>query len=201
MDCAVSAQKLYNVLANMKKKRINFDESNVPSDIVVAHLTSIQLMRTWIYVLIKDTTYNMPLLEAIEMTPIGTNFNIATAFMRNEKDITYKHLYFALAASIGNEEDVNAHEPVVIITYWESDLILVINENCLNENTTSTPKPSLKFLALKELSLLPYRFHTGTVSRPRLTALAATIASSFLTGVLEEEEEDRCSNLLRPRKK
>ncbi|KAI5641596.1 hypothetical protein M9H77_00174 [Catharanthus roseus] len=142
--------KLYNVLAKMKKKRINCDESNVPSDIVVAYLTSIQLMRTWTFVLIMDTTYTMPLLEAIRMTPTDKNFT-------------------------GMRKMFNAHEPVVIVTDRKSGLILVIDENCLNESITT--------------------------SRPCLTALAATIASSFRTGVLEEEEEDQCSDLLRPRKK
>lgn len=35
----------------------NREESNVLSDIVVAHPTSIAIIRTWSYVLIMDTTY------------------------------------------------------------------------------------------------------------------------------------------------
>ncbi|KAI5678861.1 hypothetical protein M9H77_09811 [Catharanthus roseus] len=37
----------------------NCEESNVLSDIVVAHPTSIAMIRTWSYVLIMDTTYKM----------------------------------------------------------------------------------------------------------------------------------------------
>ncbi|KAI5663566.1 hypothetical protein M9H77_22889 [Catharanthus roseus] len=107
-----SAQKIYNVVAKIKRNRMqerntveevlclsaergytvfhrNREENNVLSDIVVAHPTSIAMIRTWLYVLIMDTTYktnkyNMPLLEAVGMTPTGKNFTIATAFMCNE---------------------------------------------------------------------------------------------------------------------
>ncbi|KAI5674050.1 hypothetical protein M9H77_14414 [Catharanthus roseus] len=109
----VSAQKIYNVVAKIKKNRMqgrnkveevlclsaqrgytvfyrNREESNLLSDIVVAHPTSITTIRTWLYVLIMDTTYkmnkyNMSLLEAIGMTPTGKNFTVATAFMCNEQ--------------------------------------------------------------------------------------------------------------------
>ncbi|KAI5672677.1 hypothetical protein M9H77_13041 [Catharanthus roseus] len=90
----------------------NCDKSNIPSDIVFAYPTSIQMMRTWPYVLIMNMTYNMLLLEAVGMTPTNKNFTVATVFMRNKKAITYrwvleqiKHLYFASAMSIGSEED------------------------------------------------------------------------------------------------
>ncbi|KAI5648305.1 hypothetical protein M9H77_34310 [Catharanthus roseus] len=75
-----SAQKIYNVVAKIKKNRIqgrntveevlclsaqrghtvfcrNRKESNILNDIVVAHSTSITMIRTWSYVLIIDTTY------------------------------------------------------------------------------------------------------------------------------------------------
>ncbi|KAI5673516.1 hypothetical protein M9H77_13880 [Catharanthus roseus] len=79
----LSSQRGYTVFHR------NREESNVLSDIVVAHPTSIAMIRTWPYVLIMDTTYkmnkyNMPLLEAVGITPIGKNFTVATAFMCNE---------------------------------------------------------------------------------------------------------------------
>ncbi|KAI5658899.1 hypothetical protein M9H77_27692 [Catharanthus roseus] len=111
--CTVSAQKIYNVVAKINKNRTqgrntveevlclsvqngynifhrNYEESNVLSDIVIAHPTSIAMIRTWQYVLIMDITYktnkyNMPLLEAVGMTPTGKNFTVATAFMCNEQ--------------------------------------------------------------------------------------------------------------------
>ncbi|KAI5654401.1 hypothetical protein M9H77_31588 [Catharanthus roseus] len=54
----------------------NREDINVLSDIVVAHPTSIEMLRTWPYVLIMDTTYktnkyNMPLLEVVGMAPTG----------------------------------------------------------------------------------------------------------------------------------
>ncbi|KAI5659647.1 hypothetical protein M9H77_28440 [Catharanthus roseus] len=75
-----SAQKIYNVLAKIKKNLMqgrntveeilclsaqqgytvfyrNREESNILSDIVVAHSTSIAMIRMWPYVLIMDTTY------------------------------------------------------------------------------------------------------------------------------------------------
>ncbi|KAI5649005.1 hypothetical protein M9H77_35010 [Catharanthus roseus] len=47
----LSAQRGYTVFYR------NCEESNVLSDIVVAYLTSIAIIRTWSYVLIMDTTY------------------------------------------------------------------------------------------------------------------------------------------------
>ncbi|KAI5680319.1 hypothetical protein M9H77_01546 [Catharanthus roseus] len=54
----------------------NREDSNMLSDIVVAYPTSIEMLRTWSYVLIIDTTYrtnkyNMSLLEVVGMTPTG----------------------------------------------------------------------------------------------------------------------------------
>ncbi|KAI5680598.1 hypothetical protein M9H77_01825 [Catharanthus roseus] len=107
VGCAVSTHKIYNVVAKIKRNQMqerntveevlclsaergytvfhrNREKSNVLSDIVVAHPTSIAMIRTWSYILIMDTTYTMPLLEAVGMTPTGKNFTVATAFMYNE---------------------------------------------------------------------------------------------------------------------
>ncbi|KAI5674341.1 hypothetical protein M9H77_14705 [Catharanthus roseus] len=118
VGCTISAQKIYNVAAKIKRNRMqgrntveevlclstkrgytvfhrNREESNVVSDIVVAYPTLIAMIRTWPYVLIMDTTYkmnkyNMPLLEAIGMTPTGKNFTVATIFMCNEQATTHR---------------------------------------------------------------------------------------------------------------
>ncbi|KAI5666703.1 hypothetical protein M9H77_16556 [Catharanthus roseus] len=78
--CAVSSQKIYNVVAKIKKNRMqgrntveevlclspirdytvfyrNREDGNMLNDIVVANPTSIEMLRTWPYVLIMDTTY------------------------------------------------------------------------------------------------------------------------------------------------
>ncbi|KAI5676480.1 hypothetical protein M9H77_07430 [Catharanthus roseus] len=40
--------------------------------------------------------HNMPLLEAVEMTPTGKTFTVATTFMRNEKVETYEWVLIQL---------------------------------------------------------------------------------------------------------
>ncbi|KAI5667255.1 hypothetical protein M9H77_17108 [Catharanthus roseus] len=110
---AAHAQKIFIVVAKIKRNRMqgrntvekvlylsaqrgytvfhrNREESNVLSDIIVAHPTSIAMIRMWPYILIMDTTYNMPLLEAVGMTPTGKNFTVATAFMCNEQTTTHR---------------------------------------------------------------------------------------------------------------
>ncbi|KAI5649637.1 hypothetical protein M9H77_35642 [Catharanthus roseus] len=110
--------KIYNIVAKIKKNKMqgrntveeiiylsakgdytvfyrNCEESNELSDTVIAHPTSIAMIRMWPYVLIMDTTYktnkyNMPLLEAVGMTPTDKNFTVATSFLRNEKGSTYR---------------------------------------------------------------------------------------------------------------
>ncbi|KAI5676973.1 hypothetical protein M9H77_07923 [Catharanthus roseus] len=68
---SVSAEQGYTVFFR------NREESNVLSDIVIAHSTSIAMIRTWPYVLIMDTTYNMPLLKVVGMTPTRKNFTVS----------------------------------------------------------------------------------------------------------------------------
>ncbi|KAI5656921.1 hypothetical protein M9H77_25714 [Catharanthus roseus] len=74
------AQKIYNIVTKIKKNKIqgrntveevlylsakrdytvfdrNCEDSNVLSDIVIAHPISIEMLRTWPYVLIMDITY------------------------------------------------------------------------------------------------------------------------------------------------
>ncbi|KAI5650488.1 hypothetical protein M9H77_36493 [Catharanthus roseus] len=127
------AQKIYNVVAKIKKNRIqgrntvdevlclsaiwdytifyrNREDRNMLNDIVVAHLTSIEV-------------YNMPLLEVVGMTPTGKNFTVASAFMRNEQATTYrwvlqqiKHLYFSNTMSTENQEDVCETMPKNVLT-------------------------------------------------------------------------------------
>ncbi|KAI5670764.1 hypothetical protein M9H77_11128 [Catharanthus roseus] len=153
---AVSAEKIYNVVAKIKKNRKqgrntveevlclsakrdymvfykNREQSNILSDIVVVHPTSIAIIRTWLYILIMDTTYkmnkyNMPLLEAVEMTPTGNNFTVATTFMCNEHNTTYrwipqenKHLYVTSAMPNGDGLILNEGEPQVILTDGKAD--------------------------------------------------------------------------------
>ncbi|KAI5668061.1 hypothetical protein M9H77_17914 [Catharanthus roseus] len=140
------AQKIYNAVAKIKKNRMqgrnmveevlclsaqrgytvfntNHEESNVLSNIVVVHPTLIAMIRTWPYVLIMDSTYNMSLLEAVGMTLTGKNFTVATAFMCNEQATTYKcvlqqikHLYVTSSMSNGHGSILNEVEQLVILS-------------------------------------------------------------------------------------
>ncbi|KAI5658357.1 hypothetical protein M9H77_27150 [Catharanthus roseus] len=126
------SKKIYNVVAKIMKNRMhgrntleevlclsaqqgytvfyrNCEESNVLSDIVIAHPTSIAMIRTSSYVLITDTTY-----KTNRDDPTGKNFTVATAFMCNEHATTYrwalqqiKHLYVSSAMSTGNVSILN----------------------------------------------------------------------------------------------
>ncbi|KAI5672153.1 hypothetical protein M9H77_12517 [Catharanthus roseus] len=120
----LSAERGYTVFHR------NREDSNVLSDMAVAHPTSIAMIRTWPYILIMDTTYNMPLLECVGMTPTGKNFIVATAFMCNEQATTYKwvlqqikYLYFTSAMSNGQGSVINEGEPLVVLTDRESGLM------------------------------------------------------------------------------
>ncbi|KAI5650607.1 hypothetical protein M9H77_36612 [Catharanthus roseus] len=130
-----NAQKIYNVLAKIKRNWMqgkntveevlclsaqraytvfhrNREESNVLSDIVVAHPISIAMIRTWPYVLIMDTTYK-------------------TNNYRNDSDrkelrsgnSIYVHLYFTSTMSNGHGSIINEGEPLVILTDRESGLM------------------------------------------------------------------------------
>ncbi|KAI5649827.1 hypothetical protein M9H77_35832 [Catharanthus roseus] len=110
----------------------NHEDNNVLSDIVIAHPISIAMIRTSPYVLIMDTTYNIPLLECVGMTPIGKNFTVPTAFMCNEQTTAYrwvlqqiKYLYFTSAMSNGQGSVINEGEPLGLdlssVAFWGRD--------------------------------------------------------------------------------
>ncbi|KAI5648144.1 hypothetical protein M9H77_34149 [Catharanthus roseus] len=78
----------------------------------------------------KTNKYNMPLLEAVWMPPIGKNFTVATTFICNEQAMTYrwvlqqiKHLYITSAMSNGRGSILNEGEPLEILTDRESGLM------------------------------------------------------------------------------
>ncbi|KAI5662693.1 hypothetical protein M9H77_22016 [Catharanthus roseus] len=74
--------------------------------------------------------YNMPLLEAIEMTPIGKNFTVATTFMRNERHLVKGVLSLVLPSD--GTSHIGSMYPLLIERYrskvdlvWGSDQDLV----------------------------------------------------------------------------
>ncbi|KAI5673255.1 hypothetical protein M9H77_13619 [Catharanthus roseus] len=85
--------------------------------------------------------YNMPLLEAVEMTPTGKNFTVATAFMCNEQATIYrwvlqqiKHLYFTFAMSNGQGSIINEGEPLKIMDELKKarEMVEEPGSNCLH---------------------------------------------------------------------
>ncbi|KAI5652789.1 hypothetical protein M9H77_29976 [Catharanthus roseus] len=185
--------KIYNIVAKIKKNQMqgrntieevlclrgqrgytifykNHEESNVLSDIVVAHQTSIAMIRTWPYVLIMDTTYNMPLLEAVEMTLTGKDFTVTTTFMCNEQATTYrwvlqqiKHLYVTYAMSNGHGSIFNEGEPLgldissvafgVETTNCAESETIAINFAAESNATLKNISNKISLLALKKIWL------------------------------------------------
>ncbi|KAL2926008.1 Protein FAR1-RELATED SEQUENCE 5, partial [Bienertia sinuspersici] len=63
--------------------------------LLCAHLLSLQLFRTWPYVVRMDSTYktnkyNMPLVEIVGVTPCNNNFLIGYALLQNESSESYQ---------------------------------------------------------------------------------------------------------------
>ncbi|KAI5683544.1 hypothetical protein M9H77_04772 [Catharanthus roseus] len=118
----------------------------------------------------KDETrlkkYNIPLLEVVRMTSTSKNFTVATTFMRIEQAMTYrwvlqqiKHLYFSNAMSTENEQDVNTHEPKLIITDRERGLIPEYLRKLEVVKTKCQNRPNfLHYLFTTWLNLLPHKF-------------------------------------------
>ncbi|KAI5680421.1 hypothetical protein M9H77_01648 [Catharanthus roseus] len=81
VGCALSAQKIYNVVAKIKQGRNTIEEVfclNAKRGYTVFHGNR------------EESNYNMPLLEVVGMALIGKNFKVAIAFISNEQATTYR---------------------------------------------------------------------------------------------------------------
>ncbi|KAI5649414.1 hypothetical protein M9H77_35419 [Catharanthus roseus] len=106
----------------------------------------------------------MPLLEVVGMTLTGKNFNVASAFMRNEQATTYrwvlqqiKHLYFSNAMSIENQEDVCDHEPKLIVIERECGQIADIKallEFSMNKEKNNAKSNHIFYIVSNKISHL-----------------------------------------------
>ncbi|KAI5672264.1 hypothetical protein M9H77_12628 [Catharanthus roseus] len=74
-----SAQKIYNIVAKITRNRMQ--GRNTVEEVLCL---STQKGYTIFHRNREENNYNMPLLEAIGMTPTGKNFTVATTFMCNE---------------------------------------------------------------------------------------------------------------------
>ncbi|KAL2902295.1 Protein FAR1-RELATED SEQUENCE 5 [Bienertia sinuspersici] len=78
-----------------------------------AHPTSLQLFRTWPYVVGMDSTYktnryNMPLVEIIGVTPCNNNFLIGYALLQNESSESYQWVLACFRNILGESVQLSA---------------------------------------------------------------------------------------------
>ncbi|KAI5681416.1 hypothetical protein M9H77_02644 [Catharanthus roseus] len=79
VGCAVSAQKIYNIVAKIKRKRMQ--GRNTVEEVLCL---SAERGTQFSIETVRRGTYNIPLLEVVGMTPTRKNFTVATTFMSNE---------------------------------------------------------------------------------------------------------------------
>ena len=90
----------------------DLDSEEELSRLLVVNLTSIQMIRTWPYVVLIDTTYKTnkqkcPLCEIIEMTPTNHNFLVAFCLMRDEAVVSYSWVLERLRDIFGKVKTPN----------------------------------------------------------------------------------------------
>ncbi|XP_057543857.1 protein FAR1-RELATED SEQUENCE 2-like [Amaranthus tricolor] len=98
------------------------------SRLLIANPTSIQMIRTWPYVVLIDTTYKTnkskwPLCEVIGMTPTNHNFLVAFCLMRDEAAVSYSWVLQGLRDIFGS-----AQTPSVIVTDRDEGLSAAIRD-------------------------------------------------------------------------
>ncbi|KAI5676293.1 hypothetical protein M9H77_07243 [Catharanthus roseus] len=168
--CAVSAQKIYNVVAKIKNNRMqgrntveevlyisaqrgytvfyrNHEKSNVLSDIIIAHPTSIAMIRTWPYVLIMDTTYKTN--KYIDQNVLAK----LTEMVKDEE--VAQRLWTSQVLHFGVETTNRTESEHSVLRLWLStyhgDLDTVfLNINSLIEGQIAEIKYSLEISKLKE---------------------------------------------------
>ncbi|XP_057515687.1 PKS-NRPS hybrid synthetase cheA-like [Amaranthus tricolor] len=106
----------------------DLDSEGELSRLLVANPTSIQMKRTWPYVVLKDTTYKInkqkwSLCEVIGMTPTNHNFLVAFCLMRDEAAVSYSWVLQRLRDIFDT-----AQTPSVIVTDRDEGLSAVIHD-------------------------------------------------------------------------
>ena len=106
----------------------DLDSEGKLSRILIVNPTSIQMIRTWPYVVLKDTTYktnkqNWPLCEIIGMTPTNHKFLAAFCLMRDETAMSYSWVLERLRDIFGS-----ARTPNVIVTERDEGLFAAIRD-------------------------------------------------------------------------
>ena len=106
----------------------NLDIEGQLSILLIVNPTSIQIIRTWPYVVLIDTTYKTnrqmwPLCEIIGMTPINHNFLVAFCLMRDEVAVSYSWVLERLRDIFGS-----AQTPNVIVTNRDESLSAAVRD-------------------------------------------------------------------------
>ncbi|XP_057544563.1 protein FAR-RED ELONGATED HYPOCOTYL 3-like [Amaranthus tricolor] len=106
----------------------DLDNEGQLSRLLIANPTSIQMIRTWPYVVLIDTTYKTnkqkwPLCEVIGMTPTNHNFLVAFCLMRDEAAVSYSWVLQGLRDIFGT-----AQTPSVIVTDRDEGLSAAIRD-------------------------------------------------------------------------
>ncbi|KAI5681411.1 hypothetical protein M9H77_02639 [Catharanthus roseus] len=148
----LSAERGYTVFYR------NCEDNNVPSDIVIAHPTSIALIRTWPYVLIMDTTYktnkrHIDQNVLAELTKMVKDEEVATLFVNSSWHKLINEIDEVL--HFGVETTNHAESEHSILKLWLSmchgDLDTVFfNIDSVIESHITEIKSSLEISKLKE---------------------------------------------------
>ncbi|XP_057536608.1 protein FAR-RED ELONGATED HYPOCOTYL 3-like [Amaranthus tricolor] len=106
----------------------DLDNEGQLSRLLIANPTSIQMIRTWPYVVLIDTTYKTnkqkwPLCEVNGMMPTNHNFLVAFCLMRDEAAVSYSWVLQGLRDIFGT-----AQTPSVIVTDRDEGLSAAIRD-------------------------------------------------------------------------
>ncbi|XP_057516016.1 protein FAR1-RELATED SEQUENCE 2-like [Amaranthus tricolor] len=106
----------------------DLDSERELSRLLVVNPTSMQIIRTWPYVVLIDTTYKTnkqkwPLCEVIGMTPRNHNFLVAFCLIRDEAAVSYSWVLQGLRDTFGT-----AQTPSVIVTDLDEGLSAAIRD-------------------------------------------------------------------------
>ncbi|KAI5682472.1 hypothetical protein M9H77_03700 [Catharanthus roseus] len=182
-----SAQKIYNVVAKIKRNRMQGRN-------MVDEVLCLSAERGYIvfYRNREESNYNMPLLEAVGMTLIGKNFTVAATFMFNEQATTYrwvlqqiKHLYFT-SAMVETTNRVESEHSVlkVWLSTCHSDLDTVfLNIDSLIQGQIAEIKYTLEISKLKE--------KYGAKSNTILKNLSNKVSHLALKKIMDELKKAR----------
>ncbi|CAL1355564.1 unnamed protein product [Linum trigynum] len=102
------------------------DDNDVLTHLFFAHPTSIQMLKAWRYVILIDSTYKTNAykwswVEVVGATPVGKNFNICCALMKDETKESYHWLLECI------QQLLHPRVPTVIVTDHKGGLLATVS--------------------------------------------------------------------------